>query len=128
MIKRVDLSRPGNVDEYIATFDSVEQQDFLRHLRDLSREHAPTAGEGLKWGNPAYFLDTILFAFAGYQRHANVVFTPSTKDAFADRLTDFDTGKGSIRLPYDEEIPDALLAEMIAYRIREFEVDGVKWM
>ncbi|RAG65776.1 DUF1801 domain-containing protein, partial [Burkholderia multivorans] len=99
-----------------------------RHQRVLSREHALTAGEGLKWGNPAYFLDTILFAFAGYQRHANVVFTPSTKDAFADRLTDFDTGKGSIRLPYDEEIPDALLADMIAYRIREFEVDGVKWM
>ncbi|RAA70689.1 DUF1801 domain-containing protein, partial [Burkholderia multivorans] len=44
----MDLSRPGNVDEYIATFDSVEQQDFLRHLRDLSREHALTAGEGLK--------------------------------------------------------------------------------
>lgn len=128
MIKRVDLSKPGNVEEYIARFDSPEQQDFLRRLRDLSRANAPTAGEGLKWGNPAYFLDTILFAFAGYQRHANFVFTPTTKEAFADRLTDFDTGKGSIKLPYDREIPEDLLAEMIAYRIREFEVDGVKWM
>lgn len=128
MIKRVDLSKPGTVDEYIATFDSESQRDFLTQLRDLSREHAPTAGEGIKWGNPAYFLDSILFVFAGYTHHANFVFTPSTKEAFADRLSGFDTGKGSIKLPYDEEIPAELLAEMIGYRIREFEVDGVKWM
>ncbi|GGC29736.1 hypothetical protein GCM10010974_10400 [Brevibacterium sediminis] len=66
--------------------------------------------------------------FAGYKKHANVVSTPSTKDVFADRLQDFDTGKGSIKLPYDGEIPTELLTEMIAHRIREFEVDGVKWM
>lgn len=51
-----------------------------------------------------------------------------TKDAFADRLQDFDTGKGSIKLPYDGEIPTELLTEMITHRIREFEVDGVKWI
>ncbi|MDK8434401.1 MULTISPECIES: DUF1801 domain-containing protein [unclassified Brevibacterium] len=128
MIKRIDLSRPGNVDEYIETFEDAEKRDFLRRLRDLSRAGAPTAGEGLKWGNPSYFLDTILFAFAGYSKHANFVFTPSTKEAFADRLTDFETGKGSIKLYYDRAIPAELLTEMIAYRIREFEVDGVKWM
>lgn len=128
MIKRIDLSRPGNVDEYIATFEDAQKQDFLRRLRDLSRASAPTAGEGLKWGNPTYFLDTILFAFAGYSNHANVVFTPSTMEAFADRLSDYETGKGSIKLYYDRAIPVELLTEMIAYRIREFEVDGVTWM
>jgi uncharacterized protein YdhG (YjbR/CyaY superfamily) len=77
---------------------------------------------------PPYAFGSILFVFAGYKRHANFVFTPSTKEAFADRLQDFDTGKGSIKLPYDDEIPTELLTEMIAHRIREFEVDGVKWM
>ena len=128
MIKRVDMSRPGNVDEYIALFDDEHKQDFLRQLRDLSRIAAPTAGEGIKWGSPAYFLDTILFSFAGYTRHANFVFTPSAKEAFSARLDDFDTGKGSIKLPYDRDIPADLLTEMITYRIREFEVDGIKWM
>lgn len=128
MIKRVDLSRPGNVEEYIATFDDDVRQNFLRRLRDLSRANAPRAGEGIKWGNPAYFLDSILFAFAGYAKHANFVFTPSTKEAFAKRLSGFETGKGSIKLFYDREIPLELLAEMIAFRIREFEIDGVKWM
>lgn len=128
MSKRVDQSRPSDVDEYIAGFDDVSKQDFLRRLRDLSRANAPTAAESLKWSTPAYSLDTILFVFAGYALHANFVFTPSTKDAFADRLSGFDTGKGSIKLYYDREVPVDLLAEMIAHRIREFEVDGVKWM
>ncbi|MDN5808009.1 MAG: DUF1801 domain-containing protein [Brevibacterium sp.] len=128
MTKRVHTSRPGNVDEYIAGVNDAHKRDFLHRLRDLSRAAAPAAEEGLKWGNPAYFVGTILFAFAGYAKHANVVFTPSTKEAFADRLSGFDTGKGSIKLYYDREIPTELLADMIAHRIREYEVDGVKWM
>ncbi|WP_193071223.1 iron chaperone [Brevibacterium sp. FME37] len=128
MTKRVDTSRPADLDEYIAGFEDERKQDFLRRLRALSHTAAPNAEEGLKWGNPAYSLDTILFAFDGCSKHANFVFTPSTREAFADRLSEFDTGKGSIKLYCDREIPTDLLAQMIAHRIREFEVDGVKWM
>ncbi len=123
-----ETSKPASVDEYIASFDDEQHRDFLTRLRELSRAAAPQAEESLRWGSPAYALDSILFVFAGYKKHANVVFTPSTKEAFADRLQDFDTGKGSIKLPYGDEIPTELLTEMIAHRIREFEVDGVKWM
>ena len=123
-----ETSKPASVDEYIASFDDEQHRDFLTRLRELSRAAAPQAEESLRWGSPAYALDSILFVFAGYKKHANVVFTPSTKEAFADRLHDFDTGKGSIKLPYGDEIPTKLLTEMIAHRIREFEVDGVKWM
>lgn len=123
-----ETSKPASVDEYIASFDDEQHRDFLTRLRELSRAAAPQAEESLRWGSPAYALDSILFVFAGYKKHANVVFTPSTKEAFADRLQDFDTGKGSIKLPYGDEIPTELLTEMIVHRIREFEVDGVKWM
>ena len=123
-----ETSKPASVDEYIASFDDEQHRDFLTRLRELSRAAAPQAEESLRWGSPAYALASILFVFAGYKKHANVVFTPSTKKAFADRLLDFDTGKGSIKLPYGDEIPTELLTEMIVHRIREFEVDGVKWM
>lgn len=125
---RADVTRPETVDGYIATFTDAHHREFLTRLRLLSREQVPQATESLKWGNPAYSLDTILFVFAGYSKHANFAFTPSTKEAFAGRLQGFDTGKGSIKLPYEREIPTELLAEMIAFRLREFEVDGVKWM
>ncbi|WP_166821968.1 iron chaperone [Brevibacterium limosum] len=123
-----ETSKPTTVDGYIASFDDERHRLFLAKLRELSLAAAPQAEESLKWGSPAYALGSILFVFAGYKKHANFVFTPSTKEAFADHLQDFDTGKGSIKLPYDEEIPVELLTAMIAHRIREFVVDGVKWM
>lgn len=120
-------SKPTTVDEYIGSFDEPTQS-FLARLRALSREAAPQATEGLRWGSPAYFVDTILFVFAGYARHANFVFTPSTKAAFSAELSEFTTGKGSIQLPYDQPVPCELLKRMIAHRIVEFDTDGVRWM
>jgi hypothetical protein len=43
-------------------------------LRDLSRAVVPEAREALKWGVPAYSMETILFTFAGYTNHAKFVF------------------------------------------------------
>jgi uncharacterized protein YdhG (YjbR/CyaY superfamily) len=116
-----------SVDEYIDSFP-VAVQPRLRELRRISRAGAPHATEGLKWGSPAYSLGTILFVFSGHQKHANFVFTPSTLAAFSGRLSGYKTGKGSVQLPYDAPVPTDVLTTMIAYRIREYEKDGVKWM
>ena len=121
------MAGPTSVDEYLDSFDDA-QRSRLGQLRELCRRYAPEATERLKWGSPAYWTETILFVFSGHKHHMNLVFTPSTKEAFASELKGFDTGKGSIKIPYDTEIPTALLERMIAHRIREFEVDGVKWM
>jgi hypothetical protein len=47
-------------------------------------------------------VETILLVFAGYAEHANFVFTPSTREAFADELSGFRTGKGSVQLPHTD--------------------------
>lgn len=121
------VNKPSTVDEYLDAFPDTAQA-LLRQLREISRAGAPNAVEGLKWGSPAYSLDTILFVFSGHKSHANFVFTPSTREAFAKELTAFKTGKGSVQLPYTEPVPSELLNKMIQYRLKEFETDGVKWM
>lgn len=63
-----------------------------------------------------------------HKNHANLVFTPSTRQAFADELSGLATGKGSVQLPYADPLPEALLTRMIEHRIKEFEVEGVRWM
>ncbi|WP_026821171.1 iron chaperone [Arthrobacter castelli] len=119
--------KPETVDEYLASFAGPAQA-LLRQLREISRTGVPRATEELKWGNPAYSLDTILFVFSGHKNHANFVFTPSTREAFAGELADFKTGKGSVQLPYSAKVPSELLGRMIQHRLKEFETDGVKWM
>ena len=55
-------------------------------------------------------------------------FTPSTRAAFDGELAGYDTGKGTVKLPYGEPAPADLLRRMIEFRVRAFERDGVKWM
>lgn len=123
------MSKPTTVDDYIDSFPTPARE-HLQALRALACSAAPEAAEELKWGDPAYSHEhgTILFIFSGHKAHANFVFTPSTREAFTSELTRFRTGKGSVQLPYDQHVPTDLLARMIEYRIREFEIDGVKWM
>lgn len=117
------------MDEYIAGF-SGDAAERLEELRALSRRAAPEAIEAIKWGSPTmvHARGTILFAYSAHQKHANFVFTPSTRETFSADLAEFDTGKGSVKLPYGQAVPTELLERMIAHRIREFEDDGVMWM
>lgn len=123
------MSKPTSVEDYIDTF-SPPARDVMLTLRGLARETALGTTEQLKWGNPAYLhrQGTILFVFSGHKAHANFVFTPSTREAFDRELAGFNTGKGSVQLPYSEPAPTQLLTRMVEYRIREFEIAGVKWM
>lgn len=119
--------KPTTVEEYLAAA-RPEALPVLTELRRLARLHAPDAEECLKWGAPAYVSGTILFQYAGYARHANMVFTPSTKEAFDADLAAWETGKGSIKLPYGEEVPSELIGRMMDHRVAEYEERGVTWM
>ncbi|PWH05543.1 hypothetical protein DEO23_13350 [Brachybacterium endophyticum] len=122
------MSKPTTVREYFEQLPDPARETATR-IRELARETVPDAEEQLKWGNPAWVHPgtMILFVLSTHARHANAVFTPSTREAFAERLTGFETGKGSVKLPYDAPVPTDLLREMMLYRLREYEDDGVTW-
>jgi uncharacterized protein YdhG (YjbR/CyaY superfamily) len=123
------MGRPQSIDEYLEGF-AGQDRELLEQLRALAREAAPQADEAIRWGYPAWVHPsrTILFMVSGHTKHANIAFTPSTREAFSADLADFATGKGSIKLPYGQPVPDDLLLRMIAFRVREHEDDGVLWM
>jgi uncharacterized protein YdhG (YjbR/CyaY superfamily) len=123
------VGRPQTIDEYLDGFDG-QARELLEQLRALSRESVPAASEEIKWGAPAWVhpSGTILFMVSGHAKHANIVFTPSTREAFDADLAGFATGKGSVKLPYGRPVPGDLLRRMIAFRVREHEDDGVLWM
>ena len=123
------MAKPQTVDEYIEGF-AEPGREVLEQVRELAVEAVPAAGEAIKWGHPAWVhpSGTILFVVSGHAKHANVVFTPSTREAFDAALAGFTTGKGSVKLPYGDPVPVDLLRRMIAFRVREHEDDGVLWM
>lgn len=120
--------KPTTVDEYVNGF-SGEQKAKLVEIRTIIRDTLPDTTETLKWGAPAT-LDKdgmILIVFSGHKQHINLVGTPSTKDAFAEDLAGYETGKGSIQLEYDKPLPAALIKKFVQYRANEYRNDGVKW-
>lgn len=121
------MGRPETVDEYLAGFDNLRAAR-LREIRRLSVSAAPGAQETLKWGVPAYVDDTILFQFAGYKAHTNIVVTPSTKEALDGWFGEFETGKGSLKIPHTADLPVDLIRRLLDHRVREWTVDRVRWM
>ncbi|MGW1714649.1 iron chaperone [Streptomyces sp. NPDC002156] len=123
------MGKPQTIDEYIEGF-AGESREVLEQVRALALDAVPEASEAIKWGHPAWVhpSGTILFMASGHAKHANVVFTPSTREAFDTDLADFTTGKGSVKLPYGRPVAVDLLRRMIAFRVREHEDDGVLWM
>jgi uncharacterized protein YdhG (YjbR/CyaY superfamily) len=123
------MARPQSIDDYLEGFTG-QDRELLEQLRALAQEAAPQATEAIKWGYPAWVhpSGTILFMVSGHAKHGNITFTPSTREVFDADLADFSTGKGSIKLPYGQPVPDDLLRRMIAFRVREHEDEGVLWM
>ncbi len=123
------MGKPQTIDEYVEGF-AGQNREVLEQVRTPARDAVPAASEAIKWGHPAWVQPsgTILFMVSGHAKHANIVVTPSTREAFDAALTGFTTGKGSVRLPYSRPVPGDPLRRMIAFRIREHEDDGVLWM
>ena len=61
----------------------------------------------------AYFLEVRnLIHFASFRKHIGLYPGDEAVAAFADKLTDFEVSKGTIRLPHGRELPDRLIAEI----------------
>lgn len=122
-------AKPTTVEEYYGALEEPAA-GLMATLRALIRAGLPGTSEALKWGAPArvHASGMILLICSAHRHHVNFTVTPSTREAFAEELSDLETGKGSVKLPYGEPLPSDLLRRMIAHRLREYEDDGVTWM
>lgn len=119
--------KPTTVEEYIAAAPAIAQP-HLRELRSILKAVAPQATETLKWGNPVFEENRILFAYAAFKSHMNFMPTPSALEPFKEELKDFGTGKGTIQLPYDKPLPKDLVRKIAAYRAKDVRENDARWM
>lgn len=109
------------IDDYIQSFPSPVRE-LLEQMRTTIQAHAPEAAESIAYGMPAYkTFGKPLVYFAGYPKHIGFYATPSGHEHFADALSKFKQGKGSVQFPVDEPLPLQLVKEIVEFRVAENE-------
>ncbi len=121
------INKPTKVAEYIK-YQPEELQNTLQEMRTIILEALPDATEAIKWGRPAYSYETIMVAFAAHKDHLNLYATPSTLRALENELKEYKTGKSSIQFLYNKPLPKFLIERVVAYRLKEYKEQGIKWM
>jgi uncharacterized protein YdhG (YjbR/CyaY superfamily) len=121
--KRVDLA------DYYAQLPAVAVP-HLTELRELCRKRLPKAVEALHWNNPAFVQDgTRLVMLQSYKQHCSLRF-PTRLFASQQKAVEaagYEAGEGFIKLPYERELPVALLERLLQARLDEFEATGAGW-
>ena len=117
--KAATRSTARTIDEYLAEFPP-RTQSALREMRALIRSLAPEASETISYGIPTLDLNgKHLVHFAGYEKHVGLYPTPTGMEAFAEELSGYKTGKGSVQFPLDQPLPADLIRRIVEYRVAE---------
>jgi uncharacterized protein YdhG (YjbR/CyaY superfamily) len=108
-----------SVDRYIALFPESTQQ-ILRAIRAIILEEAPHSVESIAYGMPAYKTNgKPLVYFAAFKNHIGFYATPTGHKAFAQELSNYKQGKGSVQFPLNKEIPFNLIKRIVEFRVKE---------
>lgn len=108
---------PGTIAAYIQAAPAVAQP-HLRALYALLKDVAPDAQEAIKWGNPFFVEPRFLFAFSAHKAHLSFAPMAAALQAFGDELSQYQTTRNMLKIPYDQALPEELIRRIAEYSKR----------
>ncbi len=112
--------KPQTIEEYIAAQDE-RIQPVLCEVRAILQSALPDAEERISWSMPTYWKGKNLIHFAASKKHLGLYPGDEAVTAFAEELAEYDTSKGTIRLPYTKPLPRDLIAEIAAWCYKQYK-------
>lgn len=124
-LQRAIMWRMPSMDEYLAGLPGA-QRDALARVRAAVAAAAPEAQEGESYGIPAFrWAGKPLLGLSASKAHLSVhPFSPAVVDGVRDRLGGFKLSKGTIRFSAEQPLPDGVVEELVALRMREISPPG----
>ena len=104
---------PKTVEEYILAQDE-EIRDQLQKVRKVLLGRLPDATEKISWSMPTYWKEHNIIHFAAQKKHIGLYPGPEAVEYFSEKLDQagLKYSKGSIQIPYANELPLNLIAEI----------------
>lgn len=100
--------KPNTIDEYIDAQDA-SVQPRLREVRAIIHAAIPEAEERMSWSMPTFWRGRNLIHFAASKKHLGLYPGGEATTVFAEALRDYDVSKGTIRIPWNRELPAELI-------------------
>lgn len=99
------------INQYIES--QPEEIRLLLHEVARTIETAlPGAKQKISWGMPTYYDKHNIIHFGAHKKHLGIYPGPEAIEFFADRLSGFKTSKGAIQIPYSQNLPLELIADI----------------
>jgi uncharacterized protein YdhG (YjbR/CyaY superfamily) len=115
------MENPSAIDDYIATFPPATQA-LLTQVRATIRAAAPEAKEVMSYGIPTFDLGKVhLVHYAAFKTHIGLYATPTGHAAFAQELSVYKQGKGSVQFTLDVPLPLDLIGRIAHWRMKEVQ-------
>lgn len=103
------------VDAYVGSFPPATQE-ALQSVRGRLRAALPGAVEAINYGIPVLKVDgKDLVYFAGFKQHLSVYPVTDTDPELEAELAPYRGGKGTVKFPLGEPVPDGLLERIVAF-------------
>lgn len=112
--------KPKTVDEYIE-LQAESVQPKLREVRAILQEAIPEAEECISWSMPTYRKGRNIIHFAASKKHIGLYPGGEATTVFADELSGYNVSKGTIRLPYDKDLPVDLITRIAMWCYEEYK-------
>jgi uncharacterized protein YdhG (YjbR/CyaY superfamily) len=110
---------PTSIDEYISTFPH-DLQAILEQIRSTIKAAAPDAEETINYEMPTFTLNGhYLVYFAAYKKHIGFYPAPVGDAEFWADLSAYESGKGTVKFPFDKPIPFDLIRQIVQFRVQE---------
>jgi uncharacterized protein YdhG (YjbR/CyaY superfamily) len=107
---------PETIDEYIQAQDEGIR-DQLQNVREAISDELPDAKEKISWSMPTWWQGHNLIHFAAQKKHIGLYPGPKAVEYFSEKLNEhgFKYSKGSIQIPYSDNLPLVLISEIAAW-------------
>ena len=115
---------PETIDEYILAQNEAVQPR-LREIREIFRAVFPDAEERISWSMPTYWKGRNILHFAASKKHLGLYPGGEATTVFAEELKEYDVSKGTIRLPWNKELPTKLIQTIARWCYKEYKKDSI---
>ena len=106
-----------DIDEYIS-WHPPEVRKRLEKVRATIHRAAPGAEEKISYDIPTIVVDgRYLLYFAAFEKHLSVYPAPRGDPAFAEELSRYPGGKGTVQFRHDAPVPYDLVTRMARHHL-----------